>query len=445
MPDKPYNFDPAFEAAIIWKLISDPSLVPRLAPHFKPERLKDGDARLLAESILGVYRRTGVVATRTVALQDIRMRIDSGAVTADRLTSCARFLEDSEESVPPADSAYIREVVLGEARKEAVWQALDSGLKLFKSGHYDRISDIVSKAAGIGRVDVAPGQDAADSLQGRTTRRRQGDTKQRFPTGIPELDEALRGGLGQGELGCILGAPKFGKSMALTQFSFVSASVGKTVVYLSLEMGEDEILERIDAATSRVPINALSSKADYVHEVTTEWWDKVKPSGRIHVKQFPSYETTTRDLDEYLQSIRAERSITPDMLIVDSGDLCGSTRKADGRYEELGSVYSELRGIGVKWNVPVWTASWANRESLSKKVVTMGDVAESFKKVAIADVGVAICGTEEERKAHMIRLYLAFCRFATAGATIENLRNGFEYGMLTSPYSMDFDRVDEQV
>jgi len=117
------------------------------------------------------------------------------------------------------------------------------------------------------------------------------------------------------------------------------------------------------------------------------------------------------------------------VVIVDSGDLLSPDgQDFESTYEAQGGVYSELRGIAVKLQTRMWTATWAKRDSLSKPVVTMADVSTSFMKVAISDVGLAICGTEEERAAGILRMSICWCRYAHSGTVVGPFKNGFSYG-----------------
>lgn len=409
----------------------------RVAPHLEAERFKREESRLLIETGLAYWTRTQRVPTSLVVLQEINRSVEAGKTQASKLGDCARLLEDAED-LPPVDSAYILELVLSGARKRAVFKALDEGLKLYTQGRFDDIRDSIVKAVQIGAFDTSPGIQHESSLQQRTDDRRANKQPPRLGTGIGDLDDSIRGGLAAGELGVILGAPKFGKSMMLSNIAYHALGLGRRVVYYSLEMGERDLTDRLDACIANVVIDELPKKADYVHEYVDDWYQVHK--GQLVIKQFPSYETKTRDLDGHLQLLRSEMSFEPDLIIIDSGDLMGSSRDTESRYEELGSVYSELRGLAVKLSIPAWTASWAKRESLSKKTITMGDIAESFKKVAIADVGIAICGTEDERQDRLARLYVAFCRFAAGGHEVGPFKTGFARGRM---YDGDADIEDE--
>jgi replicative DNA helicase len=432
----PYPWVAEFELAVLRQLIADPVLLPRVAAHLKPERFRTVEAQVIVERMVLFHDKHGKAPTRIVVLQMIREQVEAGKIKFDMLTGCALLLEAGEEQIP-ADSDYVRGAILGEARKQAVWDALDAGLKDYKTGEFERIAEQLQTAAQIGKVDASPGIDLVTSLEERTQERREGKTPPRWGTGIGDLDDVIRGGLAAGEVGVILAPPKYGKSLFLGQVAITSMALGGTVTYYTLEMSEREVADRMDAAIARVPMRLLSEKADYVQTTVSDWLAERRAA--LVIKQFPSYDTTVRDIDAHLQQGRAERSIVPSVVIVDSGDLCTASRARDSMYEDLGAVYSELKGLASRWSVPLWTASWAKRDAVAKKIVTMADVADSFRKVAIADVGIAICATEEERQDGLARLYVAFCRYATSGVIVGPFKTAFAEGRFAQEGAIEED------
>jgi len=410
-------------------LLTDTTLLHKVGVHVRPERFPDPAVRRIIEEVVTHYKQHGERPTGVVVLQRLQYRVDDGKLTNEDVQASAEAMEkawDSEE----ATAAYCGEAILKEARTQAMFTALDLGLRTFRGGDFDKVAEQVERAASIGKAtDNSPGVDIMQALAERTKRRRAGTQIPRLGTGIGDLDDVIRGGLAAGELGTVIGAPKYGKSQFLNTVAYHVLSLGGTVFYYSLEMGEADLVDRMDAAISRTPIDLLQEKADFVNEAVGDWLSQTK--GRMLVKQFPSYKTTVSDLEMHTQMLSIERGLEPTMLIVDSADFCGvkNAGRDSSRYEALGQVYSELRGMAVTWQCPMWTATWANRESLEKKVVTMGDIAESFKKAGIADLGVAICGSEEERQSGILRLYTAFCRFASAGVMLGPYKNNYEMGL----------------
>lgn len=425
-----YPFLPDFEIAVLRSLLSEPPLVARLAPHLTPEGFNREEIILLSDGILEHFKLHGSAPTPVAALQIIKARVESGQVKHEALQRCALAVEEAEEG-QGADVEFVAATILGEARKRAVWTALDGGLRDFRQGDYDLIADRMVRAASIGQGESSPGTDHASSLAKRTDQRRTGVRPRRWNTGIVGVDSVIRGGLAAGELGVIIGAPKQGKSMYLTQIVWAVMALGGQVFYYTLEMNETEVIDRIDSAISRIPLHLLEERADYVQTVIDDW--HCQRGGGVLVKQLPGYETTVREIDAHIRQQRLEASRIPSVVIVDSADFMTSMKGGgESKYEEQGSVYVQLKGLARKWEVPTWTASWANRDSLEKEIVTMGDIADSFKKCGVADLGLAICASEEMKQQQMANIYVAFCRFAPMGVKVGPLKTAFAEGRFAS-------------
>jgi replicative DNA helicase len=206
-------------------------------------------------------------------------------------------------------------------------------------------------------------------------------------------------------------------------------TLGYPVIYYTAEMGTAAIMERVDAAVSRTPIGDLLANAQFVSDCVVDF--AASTGSELRVKYVHPGSTTVDDLEEDLKSMALD-GFQPRLVIVDYGDLLTSSRSSKGekRHEELGAVYTDLRRMAVTWKVPVWTASQAKREALEKEVVTIADVGESYKKVQIADVVVALCGTEEERQQKILRMYVAACRFASGGVGTGPMKSAFEQGRI---------------
>lgn len=443
-----YPFSTQFELHILRLAIADPQVMFRIGAYIDPDRLKhNAVAQLMAWAVQ--YHQEKKIPATALVLEEIGRGIHrSGKLTEAALLDAMETLDEAL-SLPSGDipAEFVIDKVLEEARHERLLQALRASVALHEAREYDEISQLVNDAVQIGAVDTSPGTDAFTTIAQRTANRQnpQHQSNRRLRTGLHELDADL-GGLAPGELGVVMAPPKFGKSMFLNTVAYYTVSVGGTVVYISLEMSEEELLDRFDAAVSRVTIKRLSEQATLVEQRVQAFQQATAVGaplgcGQFVVKFFPSNSVSARDLDHYLQSLRTSQGIHPTLVIVDSGDFCvpsfGRGRN-DNSYETLGAVYTELKGLAGKWQVPVWTGSWTTRESVEKTNIGMNDVSSSFKKVGVSDVGLAICGTEEEREAHQLRIHVAYSRFAGMGGMYGPYMNRFDIGLLC-----DLDTDDE--
>jgi hypothetical protein len=419
-----YPFLQSFDLALLKQLLHDPALVVHLASYLKPEKIQTENVRTLVGWILAHFILHYRVPTGIALLQTARMESERGRITFEKICELAQTIEDAEEC-EGVDSDYLKTVVLGEERKAAVWGALEHGLKSYKNGDYDSIEDAVVKANMIGKDGSSPGTDFVETLAFRTESRLRGDVPFRWGTGIQDLDDALHGGLAAGELGCILAAPKQGKSLALNYIALSIVEHGGNVYYYTLEMSERDVVDRMDAAISNTMTVDIKSRATIVQELVTAWMKRV--GGSLYIKKFLPGVTTVAMLDADIRQRSLMKKSNPTAVIVDYGDLL-TINRVEKRYDELGIVYTDLKRLAITWSVPVWTASQTNRSALDKNIVTMGDTGEGFKKVAICDVQIALCATESEIQSNLIRLYIAAARFTQMGIVLGPYRTGSAEG-----------------
>lgn len=416
---------------MVRQILADPTMLPKVGANLNPERFQDECARLILRSSLDYFKTYHSIPTLGPVLQGIKALVEAGSLTADKVGECADYFESALDQ-PPGDTKYLSDLIFAEERATAMYSALDRGLIQFRQRTPEAFQTIerdVSLANLIGKNDSTPGTLMSTTLASRSEDRRSGRVPPRWGTGVQDLDDVLAGGLAAGELGCLLGAAKGGKSTGLGHIALYLAGLGGTVVYITLEMGEQPIVDRQDAAISLTPIDQLVKQASAVEGKVSKWF--AEKGGEIVVKYMAPRSTTCREIRAYLQQLRLEREIIPTALIVDYGDLLGAvSAEYEKRHEELGVVYTELRALLGEFKIPGWTGSQANKEALSQQVITAANVAESYKKVGICDVLVAICRTEEEKQAEMVRLYVAACRYATDGILVGPFKSGFKMGRL---------------
>lgn len=405
--------------------------MPRVGAYLEPDRFPSEDVRDVARAVHGYWKRLGHAPTPVAVLQEARGWQEAGKSTAEVVARVASTLDDAMDS-PAADGRYVVEQVCEQARKAALWRALDEGLKAYGQGRLDDVVLGIDRAGSIGKVDMDPGVDWSSSIGERTQQRVNHKEPPRWGSGIVDLDDVIRGGLSAGELGVFVAAPGAGKSTALVSVSVHAMNLGGTVVYYSFEMYESDIVDRIDSAVTMVPLDQLKRNAEHVQGAVESWLARCK--GACVVKKFPARTTSARDVRAHLQYLRAARSIRPSVLVFDYADKMTSEDAA--RYEKdhqiVGAVYDEIRNLGQEFGCPVWTASQTNSEGDEAKVASGHHVARAREKWANSDVMVSINRTDEEKVNEQVRLHVIKCRYAADGVTIGPLRSDFGRGRLVA-------------
>jgi replicative DNA helicase len=212
------------------------------------------------------------------------------------------------------------------------------------------------------------------------------------------LNKVTGGGVPKKTLNIILGGTNTGKTLLMTHMASANLKKGKNVLYITMEMAEERISERIDAnlmdvsvdELKRMPKDVYLSKMDHIRSTTV---------GKLIVKEFPTSSAGAAHFRHLLNELRIKKNFVPDIIYIDYLNICVSTRiKANSganSYTIIKSIAEELRGLAVEFNVPVISATQTTRSGYDSSDVDLTDTSESFGLPATADFMFAIMRTEE--------------------------------------------------
>jgi replicative DNA helicase len=279
----------------------------------------------------------------------------------------------------------------------------------------DIIAKFTPKSMGIDVTDVD-----------RAIKFIQQDHTEKVSTGIAELDDALYGGYGTDEIAIVMAPPGKGKSGFLLNAMYYAMLSGKNALYVTLELSERAVLRRLYSRVTYSNRKELMEEQK-VSETANKFFKLCGSTGRIIY--YPGASLTVAGLEAVLEQQMLYSGFKPDILIVDYLDRL-APRKTDYKGEvrhQLRNITDDLRSISMKHSIPVITATQANRVSLSKSTINEANVSESFGKVEVADVILALCQTEDEKEAKKGRLIVVKNRDYVSGANIT--------------FYLDFDRM----
>jgi archaellum biogenesis ATPase FlaH len=229
--------------------------------------------------------------------------------------------------------------------------------------------------------------------------------ERRLLSGFVQLDAVLGGGFRQGSMVVWVGATSVGKTMMLVFQAVMFMLQDKNVLYISLEDSKDVVLERFD----RVLFSNVRNDVDGLKKRI----ELLKYMGRVEVMY------ASRMMIDELEGLVDGVADDVDVLIVDYGDLLSVEKgKRDVDWVEQGEVFERMMRLADKYNKWVVTASQANREAVDRKVLSLGNVGRSFRKVQVADYVVAISQTREEEQQGLIRLVVLKNKFGKRGDII---------------------------
>tara|TARA_A100001515_G_scaffold104830_2_gene85542 strand:+ start:4176 stop:5561 length:1386 start_codon:yes stop_codon:yes gene_type:complete len=293
------------------------------------------------------------------------------------------------------DSDYIKSTALDFCKKQKLKEAMLKTVPLIQKSSYEEISTIINDALKLGQNNNF-GYDYLKDFERRF------EIKARNPisTGWAEFDKLSGGGLGSGELGCVIAPTGAGKSMVLVHLGAEAVARGKTVVHYTLELADTVVATRYDSRLTSIPLGQVLTRKDDVYEMVK------KIPGRLIVKEYPTKTASTQTIKVHLDKLKAQ-DIKVDMVIVDYGDLLRPIKARKEKRTELESIYEELRGLAQIHECPVWTASQTNRSGLNAEVITMEAISEAFNKCFVSDFIFTVSRTVIDKNNNTGRAFIA--------------------------------------
>jgi replicative DNA helicase len=227
----------------------------------------------------------------------------------------------------------------------------------------------------------------------------------RMPFDLEMLNKITNGGLPNKTLNVVLAGTGVGKSLFMCHVGAAALSVGKNVLYITMEMAEEKIAERIDANLMNLPM-------DQLHDLPKQMFDtridriKNKTEGRLIIKEYPTAGAHSGHFKALLNELSLKQTFRPDIIMIDYLNICASARfknaQAANSYMYIKAIAEELRGLAVEHDVPILTATQTTRGGYGNTDVELTDTSESFGLPATADLMFALISTEELEQLNQI-------------------------------------------
>ena len=256
--------------------------------------------------------------------------------------------------------------------------------------------DILSKALGVS-FDTNVGHDYLENAEERYEFYHQ--VEERLPFDLDYLNKITKGGLPNKSLNIILAGTGVGKSLFMCHCAAAALSQGKNVLYVTMEMAEERIAERIDANLLDVSLDQIAtlSKDVYMKKV-----NKIasKTHGKLVIKEYPTSQAHAGHFRALLNELKLKKKFVPDIVFIDYLNICGSSRIKNvggsiNSYTFIKSIAEELRGLAVEFNLPIMSATQTTRAGYGSSDPGLEDTSESFGLPATADLMLALVSNDE--------------------------------------------------
>lgn len=311
------------------------------------------------------------------------------------------------------DIDFVKNESIKFCKNQKLKSAIIDSVELLQRGDYDQIKFRVDEAMKAG-TDRDIGHEYNIHIDERFSE----TTRQTTSTGWEAIDQLMDGGLGPGELGVFVAPAGIGKSWGLVNAAANAVKAGKTVIHYTLELNGAYVGLRFDSVFTGIAAQNLKFYQEDIKEKVSEL------DGDLVIKYFPTKTATVNSLKAHLDrcSMLGKK---PDLVIVDYADLLRGTGK-EIRHE-LGNIYEDLRGMAGEYELPIWTASQANRSALDDDVIGAEKIAESYSKIMTADFVISLSRKIEDKIAGTGRFHVIKNRFGPDGITFPskmNMSNG---------------------
>lgn len=399
------------ETTILRNLIFNEEYVRKVLPYLKIEYFQDYAQKVIFFEIFSFVSKYNKLASKEALLIEIDSRTDLNETSYKEVVSTIELLEDS-----PAELQWLIDTTEKWCRDRAIYLALMESIQIADGNdekkNRDSIPSILSDALAVS-FDNHIGHDYLNDYEERYEFYQKKEEK--IPFDLEYFNKITKGGLSRKTMLILMASTGSGKSLALCHMASSVLLQGKNVLYITMEMSEEKIAERIDANLLNVDIKDLSDLPKSVFDNKVNSIVK-KTQGSLIIKEYPTASAHVGHFKSLLNELALKKSFVPDFLIVDYMNICSSSRYknniAGNSYGYIKSIAEELRGLAVEFNVPLATATQVNRQGINNSDIDLTDTSESIGGPMTADLLLALITTQELEEMNQIMVKQLKNRYA---------------------------------
>jgi replicative DNA helicase len=382
------------EFLILRNLLYNEDYTRKVLPFIKADYFQDSNQRIVFEEIYSFISEYNKLATKEILCIELEKRNDLNEETYKETLNVISALNDV-----PVETNWVIDTTEKWCRDRAIYLALMESIHIADGNddkkNRDSIPSILSDALSVS-FDNHVGHDYLQDYEERYESYRRKEDKIEFD--LEYLNKITKGGLPNKTLNIALAGTGVGKSLFMCHVASSALLQGKNVLYITLEMAEEKIAERIDANLLNVNIQDIAELPKNVFETKVNNLSK-KTQGTLIIKEYPTASAHAGHFKSLINELALKKSFKPDIIFIDYLNICSSSRFRGGSninsYTLVKSIAEELRGLAVEFNVPIVSATQTTRSGFGSSDVELTDTSESFGLPATADLMFALISTEE--------------------------------------------------
>ena len=386
---------------ILKNLLHDEEYTRKVLPFIQSDYFEEVSDKTVFEEIASFLKEYDSLPTKEILHIEVEKRSD---LNQDQFTTIGQLIDALD--IAEYKKEWVLDTTESWCKERAIYNALMESIKIAdgqdEKKKPDAIPSILSDALAVG-FDQHVGHDYIDDSQDRFAYYHKVENK--IPFDLEYFNKITSGGLSDKTLNIALAGTGVGKSLFMCHVASSCLTQGKNVLYITLEMAEEKIAERIDANLLNTNIKDIK---DLPHNTFTKKIDKLaaKTTGKLIVKEYPTASAHAGHFRALLQELKLKKSFEPDIIFVDYLNICASSRYRGSvninSYTYVKSIAEELRGLAVETSIPLFSATQTTRSGFASSDPDLTDTSESFGLPATADLMFALISTEDLEQLNQI-------------------------------------------
>ena len=387
------------EQLILKPLINNEEYSRKVLPFVQKEFFSDGNEQLVFDKIKTFIDKYNSIPSREALVVDLD---NDKSLNDDQFIQCGKIINELVVEESP-DFKWLCDTTEKFCQEKAVYNAIMESIKIIdgkeKNKNSGTIPEILSDALSVS-FDNHVGHDFLDDYEKRYEFYHTKEDK--IPFDIELLNDITKGGLSRKSLNIILAGTGVGKSLAMCHMASNNLMDGRNVLYITLEMAEEKIAERIDANLLNVPLDELVSLPKDLYSKKVKRVQSETP-GKLIIKEYPTACAGSGHFRHLLNELKIKRNFIPDIMYIDYLNIALSMRVKPGSlansYTIVKAIAEEMRGLAVEKNIPIVSATQTTRSGSTSSDPDLTDTSESFGLPATADFMFAMISDDDLQQA----------------------------------------------
>ena len=379
---------------ILSNLLYDEVYARKVLPFIRDEYFEERTDRVVFQQIAEYIKSYDGLPTKEVLHIEAEKRDD---LTQDEFSLVENLIDALQES--PSERVWAEDTTESWCKERAIYLALMKSIQIAdgqdEKHSNDAIPDILKDALAVG-FDQHVGHDYIDDSEGRYEYYHRKENKIEFD--LEMFNKITAGGVSNKTLNIALAGTGVGKSLFMCHYASSVLLQGKNVLYVTCEMAEEKIAERIDANLLNTNIKEVSELPKTIFEKKVNKL-REKTQGKLIIKEYPTASAHVGHFRSLLSELKLKKNFIPDIIFIDYLNICASSRYRTAvnvnSYNYVKAIAEELRGLAVEFDVPIFSATQTTRSGFSSTDPDLTDTSESFGLPATADLMIALISSDE--------------------------------------------------